>query len=163
MGRLIETLLKFVSINHHEEGTMEDLVAILVVVVPAMITGIVSIIVCLITSSASRKKDEAEQNARITEIDNKQSARIAELDSKQNARIVELENKIQFKLMELSAAYQQSTALITEKLAELDKKQSIHNGVIERVFSLEKTADVHEEKIKVANNRIADLEHAQKS
>ena len=142
---------------------MEDLVAILVVVVPAMITGIVSIIVCLITSSASRKKDEAEQNARITEIDNKQSARIAELDSKQNARIVELENKIQFKLMELSAAYQQSTALITEKLAELDKKQSIHNGVIERVFSLEKTSEVHEEKIKFVNNRIADLEHAQKS
>ena len=115
---------------------MESLIAILVVVVPALITGMVSIIVCLITTSVNRKKDDAEQDKRITE----------------------LENRLQIKLLELSAAYQQSVALITEKIAELDKKQSIHNGVIERVFNLEKKTEVHEEKIKVANNRIADLE-----
>lgn len=49
-------------------------------------------------------------------------------------------------------------ALIVYQLEELQKKQDKHNRLIERTFKLEETAAVHAEKLKVANNRISDLE-----
>lgn len=64
------------------------------------------------------------------------------------------------KLMEINASMQQSIAIISCKIDELDKKQAIHNSVIERVYKLENCASVMDEKMKVANNRIADLEHS---
>ena len=49
--------------------------------------------------------------------------------------------------------------LIQEKLKYiLEAKQDKHNNAIERLYVVEKRLDVQEEKLKVANNRIADLE-----
>ena len=64
------------------------------------------------------------------------------------------------KMLELTASVQKSVAVIGCKIDELDRKQAIHNGVIERVYKLEERQSVQEEKIKVANNRIADLENS---
>lgn len=47
---------------------------------------------------------------------------------------------------------------VMTKLANIEKKQDKHNGVIERVYSCEQKQCVQEEQIKVANHRIADLE-----
>ena len=55
-------------------------------------------------------------------------------------------------------ANRKSAALLAYRLEQLEKKVDKHNTVIERTFALEKRADVIDEKIKVANNRIADLE-----
>ena len=44
------------------------------------------------------------------------------------------------------------------RIEQLEKKQDIHNHVIERVYELEKVSEVIEERQKVANNRIKDLE-----
>lgn len=49
-------------------------------------------------------------------------------------------------------------ALIEYRLQELEKQVSKHNNVIERTYHLEETTALHTEKIKVANNRIADIE-----
>lgn len=51
-----------------------------------------------------------------------------------------------------------SAALMGYRLGELEKKVDKHNQVIERTYKLEEQTAVLEEKIKVANNRIADLE-----
>lgn len=51
-----------------------------------------------------------------------------------------------------------STRLTTYRIGELEKKVEKHNTVIERTYALEKRAEVIEEKIKVANHRIDDLE-----
>jgi len=51
-----------------------------------------------------------------------------------------------------------STAIIVYRIDELEKKVQKHNNLIERTFQLEKRADVVDEKIKVANHRIEDLE-----
>lgn len=51
-----------------------------------------------------------------------------------------------------------STALITYRINQLEKKVQAHNNLIERTYKLEETASVHEEKIRVANHRIEDLE-----
>ena len=58
--------------------------------------------------------------------------------------------------------YQASSTrnLIEYKIDELTKRVDLHNGVIERVYSLEKSRDVFEEKLRVANHRIEDLEKA---
>ena len=45
------------------------------------------------------------------------------------------------------------------RLDQLEKKVEKHNNLIERTFLLEETQAVQEEKIKVANHRIDDLEN----
>ena len=44
-------------------------------------------------------------------------------------------------------------------LEQLEKKVAKHNGLVERTYHLEEEAAVFEEKLKVANHRIDDLEH----
>lgn len=44
------------------------------------------------------------------------------------------------------------------RIEQLEKKQDAHNSLIVRMFNVEKRLDVDEEKIRVANHRIKDLE-----
>lgn len=44
------------------------------------------------------------------------------------------------------------------RIDQLEKKVNLHNNLIERMYRLEDRVNVDEEKIKVANNRIKDLE-----
>ena len=53
-------------------------------------------------------------------------------------------------------------ALIDYKLTELTDRVNKHNNVIERTYELEKLTELQEEKIKVANHRIDDLEKVDK-
>lgn len=48
--------------------------------------------------------------------------------------------------------------IIKAEVSSLRKEVEKHNGVMERTFQLEKDVGVLDEKIKVANNRIGDLE-----
>ena len=45
------------------------------------------------------------------------------------------------------------------RIEQLEKKQDIHNCVIERMYNLESCVDLLDERIKVANHRIDALEH----
>ena len=49
-------------------------------------------------------------------------------------------------------------ASITAEIRALTREVEKHNQVIERVYQLETKADVFEERMKVANHRIDDLE-----
>ncbi len=51
-----------------------------------------------------------------------------------------------------------TVVLLEYRLKELEKKVDKHNNLVERTYDLEARADVSEEKIKTANNRIDDLE-----
>ena len=53
-----------------------------------------------------------------------------------------------------------SSKLTQYRLEQLEKKVEVHNGVIDRVYKLEERTELQEEKIKVANHRIEDLEKA---
>ncbi|MGI6028078.1 MAG: hypothetical protein ACOX81_01545 [Candidatus Heteroscillospira sp.] len=57
-------------------------------------------------------------------------------------------------------ANRKSSALIAYRLEELEKKVAKHNSVVERTYKLEQDFAVIDEKVKVANNRIKDLEEA---
>ena len=49
-------------------------------------------------------------------------------------------------------------SLIEYKLEQLEKKQDLHNNAVTRLYEVEKRLGIDEEKIKVANHRIEDLE-----
>lgn len=51
-----------------------------------------------------------------------------------------------------------SNRLTVYRIAQLEEQVKKHNNVVERVYRLEDNDKLLEEKIKVANNRIADLE-----
>lgn len=55
--------------------------------------------------------------------------------------------------------HSKTQALIEYKLDHLTKKVELHNNAVERLYKAERKLDVHEEKLKVANHRIDDLEH----
>lgn len=54
--------------------------------------------------------------------------------------------------------HNRTQALIEYKIDQLTKKVDLHNNAVERLYIAEKALAVHEEKIDVANHRIADLE-----
>lgn len=51
-----------------------------------------------------------------------------------------------------------SSRLTQYRLEQLEKKVQAHNSLIERTYRLEERTELQEEKIKVANHRIDDLE-----
>ena len=55
-------------------------------------------------------------------------------------------------------ANRKSTALIVYRLEQLEQKVSKHNKLVERTYALEEAVALAEERQKVANHRIDDLE-----
>ena len=63
--------------------------------------------------------------------------------------------------MKLEAQLDKQTALLEQRLGQLSERVEKHNSVIERTYKLEELTALQEEKIKVANHRIDDLEKNQ--
>lgn len=63
-----------------------------------------------------------------------------------------------YQSIEADKRHETTISLISYRLEQLEQKVDKHNNIIERIYALEKRTDVIEEKIKVANNRLADLE-----
>lgn len=55
-------------------------------------------------------------------------------------------------------ANRKSTALIAYRLEQLEQKVSKHNNLVERTYALEESVALLDERVRVANHRIADLE-----
>ena len=55
-------------------------------------------------------------------------------------------------------ANRKSTALIAYRLEQLEAKVSKHNNLVERTYALEESVALMDERVRVANHRIADLE-----
>ena len=53
---------------------------------------------------------------------------------------------------------QEMVNIVVYRIEQLEKKQDKHNGVIERLYEVERKLGIDEEKISVANHRIDDLE-----
>ena len=56
------------------------------------------------------------------------------------------------------AQFDKAVALINYKIDELTTKVEKHNHLVERTYKLEEATKINEEKIRVANHRIEDLE-----
>ena len=55
-------------------------------------------------------------------------------------------------------AQRKTTALVVYRLEQLENKVDKHNSVVERTYKLEQNFCIMDEKIRVANHRIGDLE-----
>lgn len=55
-----------------------------------------------------------------------------------------------------------SSRLTSYRIEQLEKKVDKHNNLVERTYKLEEAMNLSEEKIKVANHRIDDLEQFHK-
>lgn len=55
-------------------------------------------------------------------------------------------------------ANRKSAALIAYRLEELEKRVQAHNNLVERTYHLEERTELQEEKLKVVNHRLSDLE-----
>lgn len=88
-------------------------------ILPALISGAVTLTVCMINNASQRKKLEAQHSTTI--------------------------------------------ALIEYKLDQLTHKVELHNNAVERLYAVEQKVVVHDEKFRVANHRIEDLEHTAKA
>lgn len=63
-----------------------------------------------------------------------------------------------YQRIEAEKKHSETITLITYRIDELTEKVNKHNNLIERTYQLENRADLQEEKLKVANHRIDDLE-----
>ena len=61
--------------------------------------------------------------------------------------------------------HNKTITLIDYRMQQLEKKVDLHNNAVERLFIVEKKLGIDEEKLKVCNHRIDDLEeiHKEKS
>jgi TolA-binding protein len=123
-------------------------------VVTGAITALATLIVCLINNYFTSKRhmeDMRENERRRTEdINNSHSKEMASLKEELTASVEGLINS----QTELTHAID----IIKLQIDNLRNDVNKHNQVIERTYALERKADVLEEKIDVANNRIKDLE-----
>lgn len=118
-------------------------------VIPAIISAAAAIIVCLINNHLQRKRDEskraAEKEQQQADLKADLTAHLKEVIANQNESTSQIHNEIE---------------MIRYQLSELAKHVDKHNKVIERTYELEKRTELQEEKIKVANHRLNDLEKA---
>lgn len=61
-------------------------------------------------------------------------------------------------LIEADRKHDETINMIDYKLEQLKKKVDLHNNAVERLYIVEKRLSVDDERIKVANHRIKDLE-----
>ena len=65
--------------------------------------------------------------------------------------------------LKLEAQLDKQTAVLDERIKTLSERVEKHNNVIERTYKLEELTALQEEKIKVANHGIEDLERRTES
>lgn len=118
-------------------------------VIPAIISAAAAIIVCLINNHLQRKRDESkraeEKEQQQADLKADLTAHLEEVIANQNESTSQIHNEIE---------------MVKYQLSELAKHVDKHNNVIERTYELEKRTELQEEKIKVANHRLSDLEKA---
>lgn len=132
-------------------------------IITALIAGCVTLLTSIGTWHFSAKKDRDKQREDI-------KAELIKYHEKNREEIKDIRDndlkEIRDDISTLVASFQQKLAVIEQKIAIIEnnldlysKKVDKHNNVIERVYHCEDTDKLLEEKIKVANARILDLEH----
>lgn len=70
----------------------------------------------------------------------------------------QFEAQVQQQREESEQKHNETISLVTYRLEQLEKKQDMHNNAVSRLYEVEKRLGIDEEKIKVSNHRIEDLD-----
>ena len=68
-----------------------------------------------------------------------------------------------FSFLGVYISNRKSAAVVEYRLEQLEKKVQAHNNLVERMYEAEDRLNIYDEKLKVANHRIDDLEHKEAS
>lgn len=117
-------------------------------IVTALISAVASLVVAFGTWHVSMKKDREKQTEEVLKM----------LTDHREEYLSEIRD-VKDDVSHVNATVQNQVSIIEIKIEELSSRVEKHNNVIERTFKLEQECALHEEKIKVANHRIDDLEH----
>lgn len=123
-------------------------------IVTGLITALATLVVCLINNHYQSKRhmeDMKESERRRTEDINAAHAR--DMNNLKTELMASVEG-----LIKSQSELAHTIEIIKLQLDNLREDVSKHNKVIERTYALERRTDVQEEQIKVANNRIKDIE-----
>ena len=132
-------------------------------IITALISGCTTLLVSIGTWHFSAKKDREKQREDI-------KAELIKYHEKNREEFQDIRDKdlreIRDDVANMGANLQNKIALIemsmnhtNEKITELSNRVEKHNGVIERVYHLEDSDKLLDEKISVANHRLSDLEN----
>lgn len=132
-------------------------------IITALISGCTTLLVSIGTWHFSARKDREKQREDI-------KAELIKYHEKNRDEIQDIRDKdlreLRDDVANMGANLQSRIALIemsmnhtSEKITELSARVEKHNGVLERVYHCEDADKLLDEKIKVANARISDLEH----
>ena len=123
-------------------------------VIVALIGCCATVIGSVLTFIFEIKKLRVEQAKYQEEVRESHEKQFNELKDSVNGKIGCLEDSIK----EMKFEYEKQTALTTEKLSQLEKKQDKHNNLIERMYAAEKDIEVLKNREKVSEHRLEDLE-----
>ena len=123
-------------------------------VIVALIGCVATLIGSVLTFIFEIKKLRIEQAKYQEEVRESHQKQFEELKETVNGKIDGLEDSIK----EMKFEYEKQTALTTEKLSQLEKKQDKHNNLIERMYAAEKDIEVLKNREKVSEHRLEDLE-----
>ena len=132
-------------------------------IINTLITAGVTLLISIGTWHFSAKKDREKQREDL-------KAELIKYHEKNREEIKKIQEgdlrEIRDDLTNMGANLQNKIALLElqlthtrEDITTLSNRVEKHNGVVERVFHLEDNDKLLDERIKVANNRILDLEH----
>lgn len=127
---------------------MNETVAGIIIAVIGFLGGIIS------TKLGQKHEDKRQDKDHRHEVEMQHDKNVEGIKDEYRAEFREIKEG----LAEVKAAHSQTVAIIEMKIENLTKSVEKHNHVIERVYKLEENDTLHTEQIKVANNRIADLE-----
>lgn len=123
-------------------------------VIVALIGCCATVIGSVLTFIFEIKKLRVEQAKYQEEVRESHQKQFDELKDTVNDKVGGLEDSIK----EMKFEYEKQTALTTEKLLQLEKKQDKHNNLIERMYAAEKDIEVLKNREKVSEHRLEDLE-----
>ena len=116
-------------------------------IITAIISAAASLLVAFGTWHVTMKKDREKQVTELKEV----------LDAHRDEYLGKIRD-VHDDIAGINANVQMQIALIDERIGTLSDRVERHNQVIDRTYRLEQATAVHEEQIRVANHRIADLE-----
>lgn len=109
---------------------------VMIAILPALITGAITLIVCLLNGHYQQRKMDVQQAEHINQI----------------------KSEVDRQLAGIKAEMSKTFACIELKIDELSRRVDLHNSVIDRTYHLEEKDALTAEKMKYLDARITNLE-----
>lgn len=127
-------------------------------IVTGTLTALVTLGVCLINNAVQLKRDREAREQQANE-------QLKALKDDMSKQINEIRADFMAHMQELIATQQDinnSIALFSYKLQDLEKRIEKHNQVVDRTYALERDMDVAKEQYAMTNKRLVSLEEESK-